>query len=57
MSSHGYKYNDLGKTAKGAYDAGVKAGVGGEAGAWYFYMLKNMIDVNGDGRVTPSRTR
>lgn len=41
MAEHGYKYNDLGKAAKGAYD------VGGEAGVWYYYMLKNYADTDG----------
>ena len=43
MAEHGYKYDDLGKAAKGAYD------IGGEAGVWYYYMLKNMADSNGNG--------
>ena len=44
MAEHGYKYDDLGNTAKGAYDRE------GEAGVYYFYLLKNLADTQyGDG--------
>jgi hypothetical protein len=45
MAQHGYKYDDLGATAKGAYDRE------GAVGVYYFYLLKNLADTDGNGSV------
>lgn len=45
MAQHGYKYDDLGTTAKGTYDRE------GAAGVYYFYLLKNLADTDGNGSV------
>lgn len=45
MAQHGYKYDDLGATAKGTYDRE------GAAGVYYFYLLKNLADTDGNGSV------
>ena len=38
-------YDDLGKTAKGAYD------IEGYAGLYYFYLLKQLADTDGNGSI------
>ena len=45
MSEHGKTPDKLGKTAKGAYD------VGGYAGVYYYWMLKQLADTNNNGSV------
>lgn len=45
MAQHGYKYADLGATAKGTYDRE------GAAGVYYFYLLQNLADTDGNGSV------
>ena len=45
MAEHGYDYNDLGNTAKGAYD------INGAAGVWTFYVLKQEADTDNNGSI------